>query len=81
MKRDTCGWCGKGVNNVQSRGDTYLCPTCCPSIDNPEEVPEYAPTSWHNMSEDERLDWRNGMSMEDIMDKYEWYKPPNPRKT
>lgn len=73
---DTCGWCGTGTNRIQKSGDTYLCPACCPDTDE-DEVPEDAPTSWHHMSQDEREDWKSGMSIEEIMEKYEWHSPPS----
>ena len=74
---DTCDWCGTGTNRIQTNTSVWLCPRCCPSVDA-DDVPENAPPSWHHMNEEERKDWKNGMSMEDIMDKHSWHIPPEP---
>lgn len=73
--QDTCDWCGCGTNSIQSRGRTYLCPSCCPDVD-PDEIPENAPSSWNHMSEEEKEDWRKGMTMEEIMEKHNWHVLP-----
>jgi hypothetical protein len=75
---DTCEWCGERANNIQTNGGTWLCPSCCPSIENKDRVPENAPPRWHHMSSEERKDWRSGMSMKEIMHKYSWKNPPEP---
>lgn len=70
---DTCDWCGCGTNSLQIRAstDVGLCPECCTDVDA-DEVPDDAPPSWYHMSEEEREDWRNGMGLEEIMDKHDW---------
>lgn len=75
-KPDTCDWCGKPTNKIQIRSGSGvgLCPEHCPDINEPDNVPDYAPAVWYNMNEDERSDWRNGLSIEDIMEKHEWAK-------
>lgn len=30
------------------------------------------------MSDEERADWNNGMTIEEIIDKYGWHVPPEP---
>lgn len=72
---DTCDWCGAGTNSLQINGDVGLCPSCCPDVAE-SNVPEGAPTSWHLMSPEERADWNDGMSVEKIMEKYNWAEPP-----
>lgn len=71
---DTCQWCGSGTSSIQinSGTDVGLCPECCPDIDHVSEVPDNAPPSWFHMDDDEREDWMNGMSMEEIMEEYNW---------
>lgn len=71
---DTCDWCGKQTTKLQMKpGAKFgLCPEHCPDIDDPSSVPENAPTIWYNMDEDERSDWKNGLSLDKIMDKYNW---------
>ena len=75
---DTCNWCGTGTDRIQTNGNVWLCPRCCPSISNVDDVPENAPPSWYHMSEQERQDWKEGMSMEQIMEKHDWHVPPEP---
>jgi hypothetical protein len=74
---DACDWCDSESNSIQTNGSIWLCPSCCPSVDE-GVVPEDAPASWYHMSNDEREDWKDGMSMEDIVEKYSWYIPPSP---
>lgn len=74
---DSCDWCGSQTSSIQTNGTVWLCPSCCPSADE-ESVPEDAPTSWHHMSDEERADWNDGMTMEEIIDKYSWHVPPEP---
>lgn len=73
---DTCDWCSRQCNNIQTNGSTFLCPSCCPSIEDSEDVPENAPPSWHHMDDDERQDWLDGLNMEEIIEKYKWNVPP-----
>ena len=77
MGLDTCDWCGSQTNSIQTNGSVWLCPSCCPSLDE-AEVPENAPPSWHHMSDAEKQDWKNGLSMEEIMEKHSWHVPPEP---
>jgi len=72
----TCNWCGSESDEIQSRGDTYLCPDCTPNL-NPDEVPDNAPSSWNYMSAQEREAWRDGMSIEKIIHEFDWYSPPD----
>lgn len=68
---DTCDWCRTSTNSIQKSGETYLCPECCPDIDE-DNIPDGVPPSWHHMDQEEREDWMSGMSVERIMEKYDW---------
>lgn len=76
MGRDTCDWCGKSTNRIQSSGNTWLCVSCCPDIEDGADVPDNAPPSWHHMNSEERSDWKSGLSMREIMEKHSWGVPP-----
>lgn len=65
---DTCDWCGQGTNKIQSNSNIGLCPKCCPDLHH-AELPsdeKHVPSSWHFMSEEERQDWLDGLSIEEI---------------
>lgn len=74
---DTCDWCGTETNNIQmkSGNKVSLCPSCCPDI-NENEIPEDIPPQWHFMSKEEREAWLNEMSVNEIMDEFNWHKQP-----
>lgn len=74
---DNCDWCGRETNSLQTQaGGIGLCPSCCPDVAE-SDVPDDAPSSWHHMSHEERVDWLNGMSIEEIMEEYDWLTPPD----
>lgn len=80
---DWCDWCGQPTNAIQIKAGTPnvgLCPSCCPDVDA-DEVPDNAPSSWFHMSDEERQDWQDGLSLEEIMEKYEWMVPPDTATT
>lgn len=69
---DSCDWCGKMTDNIQkSMVGALLCPSCCPSIDE-DDIPDDIPPEWHFMNEHERKAWLNGMSTEEIAEKFDW---------
>lgn len=77
---DTCDWCGQQTNSLQiTAGGPGLCPSCCPDVAE-SDVPDNAPSTWHHMSLQERADWLDGMSIEEIMEKYNWHIPPEQPK-
>lgn len=77
---DTCDWCGEQTNKVQIQPGTGcgLCPTCCPDFGMGKEmkwlddINEPLPPQWHFMSTMEKSSWKDGMSIEEIAEEFNW---------
>lgn len=81
---DTCDWCRRETNKIQIQPgkNVGLCIDCCPDITladvmfGIDSIDDSLPSEWHFMDREEREAWLNGMSMEEIMEKHDWYTPP-----
>lgn len=88
MKRDSCDWCGRETNKLQMQpGENFgLCPDCCPDLDlsdimfGIEDPDDPLPSSWYHMSREERQAWNDGMSMEEIIEEFNWHEHPERRR-